>query len=59
MSKCFTSLFEKYQEVKRDVRFSVTRNKIEIARRLVERHFYPDRFMPGSIDYIGEWDFPF
>ena len=31
----------------------------KIIRRLIERHFHPDRFMHGTIDYIGEYDFPF
>ena len=31
----------------------------KIIRRLIERHFHPDRFMHGTIDYIGEYAFPF
>lgn len=34
-------------------------SKGKIMHRLIERHFHPDRFMDGSIDYIGEYDFPF
>ena len=42
--------------------FSVTTrgaSHVEIIRRLIEWRFHPDRFMDGTIDYIGEYDFPF
>lgn len=45
-----------------DIDFSVSSmgaSHGEIIHRLIERRFHPDRFMHGTIDYIGEFDFPF
>ena len=36
------------------------RDDFEIVKNVpIERNFHPDRFMHGTIDYIGEYDFPF
>lgn len=31
----------------------------EVIRRIIEHKKHPERFFSNSIDYIGEYDFPF